>query len=278
MSDKNAYESMRDDVRATVKNVVALVLFGVVLFVILVVIVVRVVIIILTQIVFFAAIIVLLSIVTYACFEIFYYKFFARATKSPRRYHRRLVRIQRSIAALAATRTVLEARIRQLSASDQQRATHELDSMREQEAALVARLRQTAKIDANWIQERLNVTRLNREAILRRISTMSDVELNERLSFLTREASPFQSRLLALKRDYAVEPDHLETWNGAQQPWVAYIRRGLSGVLRLAGREPCAPRRFSALLSDWATICLVILVVALSVAIVVGGFSVGLPA
>jgi hypothetical protein len=275
MSDKNTYESMRDDVRAVSKNAVGCAVAVIVVIAVLVAMILKAILIVIIHLLFYAAIIVLLSIPLYVGLEVFYYRRFAHSKKVPTRYRRSHARSENLFRKTVESSILLERRIRQLSDSDQRRVIDELEALYAREERLRADIRRTATVEANWIRERLNVTQLRRLAVLRRVSILSAVQLNAALSALDDDLVAFEWRLQDLKAVYDVEPDPPGTWN-ARIPWVTYIRVALHSPLRLKRREISAPR-VSLLFSEWPLLILVLMAAALSSVIVAAVFSAGLP-
>jgi hypothetical protein len=241
MSDKNVYESIRDDVSGVAKNAIALVVMAIVVMSIFVVTILIAIVEAIAYLLLFAAIAVLAAIPLYIVLEQFYYRRFARATGPPARYGRRLTRIEGLAKSFAESRVCLERHIQDLAMFDQQEATSELATVRAHEDRLCATVFNAATAEANWLKERLNAIHLKREALLRRVSVVGDIQLSEGLLALHDEAMPFESRLSHLNAAYNAVPDL-----SARQPSVVYIGQ----------RKPCAPRT-SALLS-WPLIFFVL--------------------
>jgi hypothetical protein len=251
MSEKNVYESIRDDVGGLAKNAIVLVFVVGVAILYIVVKILAAIAQAVAYLVFFAALTVLLTIPIYIGLEQFYYRRFARTTNPPARYRRRIARIEKLLETVADSRVCLERHIQELTASEPEQVTNELATIRAYEHRLRAKMRDAATVEANWLTERLNVTDLKRSALLRRVSATGGTQLREHLLRLHDEALSYRMQLGQLNADYNAEPVM-----GGKQPCVVYIGRLLNAPLHFVHREPFAPRA-SALLS-WPLIFFVL--------------------
>ncbi len=263
MSDKNVYESIRDDARSAIGAVLLIAVLVLVLILYIVVAILKAIAVLL----FIAAIAVLLGLPIYICLELFYYKRFADSPVAPARYHQRRQLLNDELNAVVKSRTELEERLRLLSRHDEQQVEVQLEPMRVHENRLRDSIRDIATIEANWLSERLYSIELKRRAVWRRIGALSNDTLQNRILALHAEAAMVGSQLKNIMAAYGVTPIQSE-----KQPAVVYIRRLVEAPARFIREEPYAPR-VSMLLSHWFLFGAFIVAVGLATVIVVLGLE-----
>lgn len=267
MSDKNLYESIRDDAATLAKNALGtVVVIGLVILLLLYYVVIAILQAI-AFLLFCAAAVVLITIPVYLVLEWFYYGRFSNAREAPSRYRTQRQRAEKLLNALVRSRTDLEARMSQPDNFPRRRSVGELEPIRAREAGLHDVIHRVATLEANWLTERLNAIDFRRIGLLRRFGSRNDAPLANRVLALEDDVIAIQAQLDHLRLDYGVAPDQ-----SATQPAVVYVRRVLHVPFRLIHVEPYAPR-LSGLLSHWAIFVFVLAAAGLATLIVALGLE-----